>query len=1382
MDGVVAYILSKKFTKDSLIGIGAIKGAPCQVQSVEKVGKTTTVTLKWVDDLDVAHTQSFDIEDGLDGVSVTGATINSNGHLILTLSNTDTIDCGKVVPQYDTMPSPSASNAGSIFQYIGNTTQTYTNGYFYKCVENSGNYSWEQCNVQPSPITSVNGKTGVVVLNAQDIGLQYNSMPVASVDYLNDVVQYIGATSQDYTNGYFYKCIYDTPSSSYKWVVANNFALLDDVYTKSEIGDLSNLPYTDEDVVENISALNTNKEDIFRYSTMPVANASYVGFIAEYIGTTTSNYINGYFYQCREISTGVYAWVQKNVQPSGGGTGGDGVIDGYYNETDHLFYEEDTYINPISGDTDTLYVSLDTNLLYRYDSANSIFIRVDAHSDGQTIQVDELPQASSTLEGKIYQYVGLSGDYINGYFYACIYDSELGVYKWSAINTQDSYNKSETYSKDEVYSKDETYSKDEVYTKEEVYTKDEVYSKDETYSKEEIGDITDLPDNQKDIVENISDIAQDVSDLKTDKQDVIQFSTMPTANADTLGDVVQFVGTTGTYTNGYFYRCVYDGSAYSWELITDFYTKSEIGALSGLPDTTKDVIQNISLINSNKQKIMQFDTLPIASASNVDDIVQYTGTSNPNYINGYFYKCVLDGSSYKWENIEVQSTSGTSAVDSVNGKTGTVILDAEDIGLQAQTMPTANADNLNRIVQYIGTTNQNYTNGRFYKCVYDGVSVYSWVVAEDYVEKSNTAGLIKNDGTIDTTKYAKEVALAQEFSDVTNYVEGNYVTYQGDLYKFTSNHNAGAWDSNDVTKVDVVTLLGNKVDKLSSAVDGNFAGLNSSGNITDSGKKPSDFIEKSNTTGLVKNDGSIDTTTYIPTTEKGANSGVATLDTNGKVPSSQLPSYVDDVVEGYYYNDAFYEDIAHTIPITGETGKIYVDLATNKTYRWSGSVFVEISSSLALGETHSTAYYGDYGKTAYDHSQIVNGTNPHGTTANNVNLATSISVDGNTKTQVEETLNALNTLSASNKTALGTKYDVDDTAETDIADGDYVPFYDTSATAKRKTLWSNIKSVLKSYFDTLYATITTVNSKADKVTSATNNDIALLDASGNLKSSELKTSNFERLYNYSTTEATKNANSVTSGIYTCRDDVVTNLPTSNNTWYMLISQTDSTGTRTVQFAIPLSNSVGNAYKRFYDGSSWGLWESFARYSEITSALTNLAPAFSASSAYSVGTYVTYNGFLYKFTSAHTAGTAWNSSEVTLVTVTNELTGKATKKVPATNGNLASLNASGDLADSGILSTNVIQKSNTAGLVKNDGSIDTNTYATTASIANKADLTDLAPAFSSSTSYVAGQYVTYNGDFYRCTANHNGAWNSNHFTQVTVGSELQLGLQWKEASS
>ena len=68
-----------------------------------------------------------------------------------------------------------------------------------------------------------------------------------------------------------------------------------------------------------------------------------------------------------------------------------------------------------------------------------------------------------------------------------------------------------------------------------------------------------------------------------------------------------------------------------------------------------------------------------------------------------------------------------------------------------------------------------------------------------------------------------------------------------------------------------------------------------------------------------------------------------------------------------------------------ETGKIYVDTTTNKTYRWGGSSYVEISASLALGETSTSAYRGDRGKTAYDHSQITTG-NPHNVTKANVGL------------------------------------------------------------------------------------------------------------------------------------------------------------------------------------------------------------------------------------------------------------------------------------------------------------------------------------------------------------------------------------------------------------
>ena len=96
---------------------------------------------------------------------------------------------------------------------------------------------------------------------------------------------------------------------------------------------------------------------------------------------------------------------------------------------------------------------------------------------------------------------------------------------------------------------------------------------------------------------------------------------------------------------------------------------------------------------------------------------------------------------------------------------------------------------------------------------------------------------------------------------------------------------------------------------------------------------------------------------------KGTANGVAELDANGKVLTSQLPSFVDDVIEA--------ENFA-VLPNEGETGKIYVTLDDNKTYRWSGSAYVEISASLALGETDSTAYRGDRGKIAYDHATDAN--------------------------------------------------------------------------------------------------------------------------------------------------------------------------------------------------------------------------------------------------------------------------------------------------------------------------------------------------------------------------------------------------------------------------
>ena len=97
----------------------------------------------------------------------------------------------------------------------------------------------------------------------------------------------------------------------------------------------------------------------------------------------------------------------------------------------------------------------------------------------------------------------------------------------------------------------------------------------------------------------------------------------------------------------------------------------------------------------------------------------------------------------------------------------------------------------------------------------------------------------------------------------------------------------------------------------------------------------------------------------IPTITDAKISSMSASKLTGTIPTANLPSYVDDVVEGATTED---------FPEIGKAGKIYVATSTNKTYRWSGSGYVEISASLALGTTSSTAFRGDYGNVAYTHA------------------------------------------------------------------------------------------------------------------------------------------------------------------------------------------------------------------------------------------------------------------------------------------------------------------------------------------------------------------------------------------------------------------------------
>lgn len=216
-----------------------------------------------------------------------------------------------------------------------------------------------------------------------------------------------------------------------------------------------------------------------------------------------------------------------------------------------------------------------------------------------------------------------------------------------------------------------------------------------------------------------------------------------------------------------------------------------------------------------------------------------------------------------------------------------------------------------------------------------------------------------------------------------------------------------------------------------------------------------------NAKNLVLADGTnIAQATFIAATEKGSNSGVATLGADGKVPSSQLPSFVDDVLEGYLNatDGKFYEESTYETEIPAEAGKIYIDLSNNKTYRWGGSTYAEISAGLALGETQGTAYEGSKGA---------------------ANAAAIASHTGNTDIHV----------TTSDKTAWNAKYDKPATG---------IPSTDMSDAVQASLALAD--SAIQSHQD--------ITGKADKVTSATNGNFAGLDTNGNLTDSGSKAADF----------------------------------------------------------------------------------------------------------------------------------------------------------------------------------------------------------------------------------------------------------------------------------
>lgn len=716
---------------------------------------------------------------------------------------------------------------------------------------------------------------------------------------------------------------------------------------------------------------------------------------------------------------------------------------------------------------------------------------------------------------------------------------------------------------------------------------------------------------------------------------------------------------------------------------------------------------------SGKQDALTFDNTPtenstnpvksggvysaLAGKANTSDIPDITGKADKvaSAVSGNF--AGLDGngnltdSGSKASDFLTQHQDITGKTDKVTGATSGHFagLDSNgnltdsgksssDFAGQVSSMPTASSSLVGKVYQFIGTTDSTYTHGYFYECVGDS-DTYSWEnvpvgagdtqIQSDWNQTDNTQkDYIKNKPTIPSAQVNSDWTASSGVAEI--------------LHKPTLG-TASALD---------VATSGNA--STSQVVKGDDTRLTDSRNAADVYSWAKAENKPSYTASEVG---------AIASTDKGANNGVAELDSTGKVPSSQLPSYVDDVLE-YNSQSAF--------PSTGETGKIYIAKDTNKTYRWSGTAYVEISESLALGETSSTAYAGNKGKANADAiSAIKDGstidsfgdvesalsdkisksstagllkndgtvdTNSYATTAalsDKVDKVTGKGLSTNDYTDAEQTklsgiasgaeVNVQSDWNVTDDTSdafiknkptipaaqvnsdwnassgvakilnkpnipdTSTCYQTGDTAETALADGDYIPFYDTSASGKRKSLWSNIKSVLKTYFDTLYS------AKATSKGSATKG--VYFDSNGAVQE---MTNTLEK--------------SVPSdAVFTDTNNAVTQTNTTGSADYrVLLSENANDTTQTVgarkSANLKFNPSTGNLQATQLNGVTIG---ASPKFTDTT---------YESKSASSGGTAVSLCTTGEKYT--------WN--------------GKADKAVPSANGNVATLNSSGNLADSG----------------------------------------------------------------------------------------------------
>lgn len=393
------------------------------------------------------------------------------------------------------------------------------------------------------------------------------------------------------------------------------------------------------------------------------------------------------------------------VFSGGSGSGADNVVEGYYNASNSKFYKESTFTTAITGSAKTIYIDLSSNKCYR--ASGSSFVRLDNEVFVST-QVATLPTASSPEVGKIYQYIGTTnGIYTSGYFYECVYES--GSYSWKQKDVQPASSGGGSGSGSgggAGISIDATLlaSGWNSSTKQQTLT----FASYESTMGGVIGMPISATDAQK------------------------------AAYADAAIDVVSQSGTSFTF------HCE---KVPSVDLPVTLYAGGGSGGSgSGVPaggTTGQTLVKKSNTDGDVEWKDVGNSVFEIHFANNAVDVIysqlgealsanrilKLIDTENnvvlafTGYNSGaYYFSTICLNRRQEMVNTSIVLYQSAPSSDVVATQVQRLTL-TEDV--QKIEMPTADSSYLNKIYQYIGTTDANYTNGLFYKCVTNG-GQYTW--------------------------------------------------------------------------------------------------------------------------------------------------------------------------------------------------------------------------------------------------------------------------------------------------------------------------------------------------------------------------------------------------------------------------------------------------------------------------------------------------------------------------------------------------------------------------------------------------------------------------------------------------------------------------------